>query len=267
MSHYRRFFEQLHASPRIAAGTLIEEYAWASLAIPDGVHSVLDVGCGRGEFVMQLGPRYWAVGADFVRPRPEGAGGRFIQASADALPFPDHAFDLVTCFEVLEQLPRESFARALGELQRVTRRHLVVSVPNQEVLDEGLAVCAQCSCAFHPSWHVRSFNCGVLRGLFPDFEMEACSPVGPRVRYGGTRLSRLAVLSARRTPPAVAVCPQCGQGGEAGRAALNPAALSRGYHRRLRRLAWVLLFRQVRAYWLLAVYARRGTGSSMGPEH
>lgn len=46
------------------------------------------------------------------------------------LPFPDKSFDIACAFEVLEHLPFNEFDRAVGELCRVARTHVVISVPH-----------------------------------------------------------------------------------------------------------------------------------------
>ncbi len=46
------------------------------------------------------------------------------------LPFKSLAFDTTACFEVLEHLPYEHFAAALREINRVTSRYAIISLPD-----------------------------------------------------------------------------------------------------------------------------------------
>jgi len=47
------------------------------------------------------------------------------------LPFKDDSFEVVTAFEVLEHLPFSYFKTALKELKRVSRSHVIISLPDK----------------------------------------------------------------------------------------------------------------------------------------
>ena len=88
--------------------------------------SVLEVGVGTGVFaaiLARLFRRTAAIDIDAALD-PDCVG------SVERLPFADGAFDVVTCFQVLEHLPYERFAGCVGELARVARRAVVISLPD-----------------------------------------------------------------------------------------------------------------------------------------
>jgi len=89
---------------------------------------VLDVGCGKAYLAYELTqavPGLTVVGLDISgyalrHAKPELAG-RLIQASADALPCADGAFDAVISLGTLHNLPIDRLVPALREIARVTR--------------------------------------------------------------------------------------------------------------------------------------------------
>lgn len=95
--------------------------------VPDG-STVLDVPCGGGVTIARLTPeqrvRYVAMDIsagmlDYARRRlrPEQRGHvEFVEASIDAIPFPDDEFDLCVCFNGLHCLPDP--AAAIREIAR-----------------------------------------------------------------------------------------------------------------------------------------------------
>ena len=101
--------------------------------------SVVDVGCGEGvlthQWAQRLGDRP-VVGTDLDDPklRAEWETRRrpnleFRATPVEGLPFADDEFDLAAAIEVLEHV--QDPERAVGEMARVARRHLLVSVPRE----------------------------------------------------------------------------------------------------------------------------------------
>ena len=99
--------------------------------------AVLEVGCGEGRLAAALlaaGPRpdrFVATDLADVRAPGLDPAVEFQVASIYDLPFPDRAFDLVVCCEVLEHLDRPE--EGLRELARVADRRVLLSVPWEPV--------------------------------------------------------------------------------------------------------------------------------------
>lgn len=136
--HEFRSSEGAYLSQRLAE-------ALAVAGIAAGMR-VLDVGCGRGEILLntaQLGAQ--VIGIDYARAAVQlsqqvaaraGATGAAIgvqQASALYLPFPAHTFDRVLMLDIVEHLYPEELATALREARRVLRpggRIIIHTAPN-----------------------------------------------------------------------------------------------------------------------------------------
>jgi len=54
-----------------------------------------------------------------------------IVASVTNIPLDDGSFDVVLCCEVLEHIPYSDFEKALREIYRVTRKHLIITLPDK----------------------------------------------------------------------------------------------------------------------------------------
>jgi len=105
-----------------AYGTQLQEIMSLSPA------SVLECGIGNGVVSYVLRRAGLAVTTlDFDSSlEPDVVG------SLTELPFADDAFDVVACFEVLEHIPWAHMPRAAAELARVSRRRVLVSVPDAD---------------------------------------------------------------------------------------------------------------------------------------
>ena len=92
----------------------------------DGVRDarMLDCGCGTGSNLEMLRPYGRAYGFDLTSVGVRFArahGHRVAQASIDAIPFPNGAFDLVTSFDVFQTLPDRIEDVAIVEMARVLK--------------------------------------------------------------------------------------------------------------------------------------------------
>ncbi len=141
---------------------------------------VLDIGCGSGRHFCKAAEfrGVFALGTDRDPTELQAAQQRWsdhrsltscggdvglVAADIRRLPFPDSAFDLTLCSEVLEHIPDHRAAAA--ELARVTKAagEVVVSVPRY--LPE--RICWALSSEYHanPGGHIRIYNRKRLRRL------------------------------------------------------------------------------------------------------
>ncbi len=99
--------------------------------------TLLDAGCGEGfvaDILQAKLPDAQITGFDVLEDSVKLAQLRNPRASIGAgdiynIEHPDDSFDVVYCFEVLEHLHEPD--RALAELARVARGHVVLSVPHE----------------------------------------------------------------------------------------------------------------------------------------
>ncbi len=138
--------------------------------VPPDVEIILDIGCGDGRVsspLVEQGIR--TVGVDISEAALLHFAGFGIIASVDALPFPCSHFDLVLCAEVLEHLPVDIYKKALDEIERVAKRYILVTTPNEEYLPAGFVKCEKCGHTYHMNFHRRSFDKELHRTLFTKY--------------------------------------------------------------------------------------------------
>jgi len=96
--------------------------------------NILDAGCSSGTYVRYLLTKgYDAYGFDLL-PAEEWKGPareRFRSGDLHQTPYSDREFESVTAFEVLEHV--EDPNRVLKELLRITRKNIILSVPDSEL--------------------------------------------------------------------------------------------------------------------------------------
>jgi O-antigen chain-terminating methyltransferase len=108
--------------------------------VPDSGAPVLDVGCGRGEWLELLGRRgIAACGVDIdeesVRGcRLAGAEAVVVDAADHLRAQPEASYAAVTCFHLVEHLPAASLPQLLEEAHRALRPGgvIIIETPNPE---------------------------------------------------------------------------------------------------------------------------------------
>lgn len=108
-----------------------------SLVKPLGADSILDAGCGEGFTMNKLLENNLAKKMEGIEYSNESISyGKKIfpnlvikQANIYELPYEDNTFDLIMCTEVLEHLEKPT--KALEEMLRVSKKYLIISVPNE----------------------------------------------------------------------------------------------------------------------------------------
>jgi len=207
---YREFYEQPGSWDENVDS---EERIPTTLAmIPDGINSILDVGCGDGTFLGSMDSGPFKAGLDishtalsFVKIELK------IQASSYAIPFKENAFDCIVSTEVLEHLPPAVYEVTLHEIQRVAKRYILISVPFLEDLARKQTQCSKCGHIFHIYLHLRSFDLSNLKGIFPNYFLKECRFSGPQEKTFPSWLLKIRRKFGRRWEwDKNALCPECG---------------------------------------------------------
>ncbi len=95
-------------------------------------HSILDVCCGSGAYVLELEKDYDIRGVDIHQYEPWDAMQHLFSISdAAELDWKDNSVDTILSFETLEHLQEPE--KALREYYRVCRKNIILTVPNCEL--------------------------------------------------------------------------------------------------------------------------------------
>ena len=104
--------------------------------------SIIDVGCGMGNFTLELVNREQfkiIVGIDFLKEtlglacENEKLLDRvsFIEGNLLNIPFNDRSFDITICLNVLHHIHVKDLSKAIQELARITNKYLILEIRNE----------------------------------------------------------------------------------------------------------------------------------------
>ncbi|MFZ1108549.1 MAG: class I SAM-dependent methyltransferase [Rhodomicrobium sp.] len=188
-----------------------ERFETLASHIPAEARTLLDVGCGNGAFVNMLAEkkRFEEIHATDRSPMAlKHVRTAKTEASVDALPFADRAYDIVTSLEMIEHLPLTVYEAGLANICRVARRFVLIGVPNEEDLEASFIACPSCRTRFNPDYHMRRFDKATMQTLLRPFGFK------PRETFymgGKNRYFLVTRLFERCDDFSVAVpCPVCG---------------------------------------------------------
>lgn len=142
-----------------------ERWKVAAEWIEDGA-TVLDVGCGSGEFLRHLQtrrPNVRARGIDLSTRAAEMAQANGFDAGVVNVANEDipDTYDYITCFEVLEHIPDAE--AAILRLKKAVRRAIIISIPNVGYIGSRIRLGVfgrfpVTNCVYHISEHVRHWT-------------------------------------------------------------------------------------------------------------
>ncbi|HZK18856.1 MAG TPA: class I SAM-dependent methyltransferase [Clostridia bacterium] len=129
-NHMANKYDRWYTTPKGRISHQIEKKAVYAYLKPQKGQSLLDIGCGTGQYSLDLASMGLEVtGVDISRAMLDQARAKaadsvfpanFIEADAMNLPFPDESFDLVLSVTALEFVP--DLPRALKEAFRVLKK-------------------------------------------------------------------------------------------------------------------------------------------------
>lgn len=156
--------------------------------IPEDVTSIADIGCGNGIFanyIAKKNKKIKVVGIDESLSALKYVNTQKKEGNITSLPLKDQEFDLVAALEVIEHLSVEDYRLAQEELARVSKKYILISVPNKENLKNNFIECPECHSQFSKSFHKRSFNNDKLNSLFTEngFSCEYVRKLGEKKEY------------------------------------------------------------------------------------
>ncbi len=136
-------------------------------------------GCVFEKYARERAANIHTLDPDWTSLRSHATEGisHLVAGRLEDIPFSTGSFDTVVVSEVLEHLSPEVMQRALEEIRRVLipGGQIIGTVPCEENLSDGMAVCPHCGEIFHKVGHLQSFDAKKMTSeLGTYFEKPVC---------------------------------------------------------------------------------------------
>jgi glycosyltransferase involved in cell wall biosynthesis/SAM-dependent methyltransferase len=153
--------------------------------LPEGITSILDVGCGNGVITNVLPESIRVMGVDLSQAALKQVRRETRVGCITALPFEENSFDLVMANDLLEHLTAEQLEVGIQELKRVSRRYILLTVPFLEDLNAGSLRCGNCEKFYHVNHHRQAFDVAKLQQLLVSRQVRCLKTILSGARWQG----------------------------------------------------------------------------------
>ena len=236
--------------------------------IPEEVSSLADIGCGNGVFgklVSERRNKITIMSVDRSERALEYVKTQKKTGDVLDIPLDNNSFDCVSCLQVLEHIPDNTYAKAISELARVSKKYVLISVPYNEKVENNFTQCPKCKTIFNSDLHLRSYTDKDIQGLFSahGFECVQSENLVKGEKLAGIdfyhRIKRsFENQAASFNSP---ICPLCGYENEGfsllpeGSATVQPPVAQNGGVKGLIKKFWPKTM--VPGYWIIALYIKK----------
>lgn len=159
--------------------------------IPNDVKDVIDIGCGNGLITNELANKFDILGVDINPNKLKFVKTKTLQSSCNKINRPNVSYDLVFSSELLEHLNEELYVETLNEFIRLSKKYILITVPNNESLEKLMVKCTKCNKVYNKNGHLRSFNMQNMDGLFTSFRLVKVLEFGNKIRSYNSFLNKI----------------------------------------------------------------------------
>lgn len=220
-------------------------------SIPDDVNTILDVGCGNGIITNKLHEQYRVVGVDFSEEALKHVKAETLLASAESIPVNDFSFDMVFSSQLLEHIEEPALTATIKEFKRITKKYILITVPNDEFLKKNETRCPSCNHVFNVIGHLNTFTPNKIVEMFGnDFRLLKEGVFGKmHLNYNPLLMKiRQGVGNRYFNPVSFTICPKCKNTNFPMRKGNLVSKLTNGLNR---------IISTQKPYWLLVLMERK----------